>query len=73
MSAYQVSRCICHKRSFEELRELADQYEITSLEEMMKRGWCGGNCGLCHPYVRLMLCTGKTVFTPDDLNSNTAS
>lgn len=56
-----VTRCICHDRSFEELRSLAAA-ENLALEQLKERTGCCTGCGMCEPYVRLMLTTGRTTF-----------
>lgn len=56
-----VTRCICHDRSFEELRSLAAA-ENLALEQLKERTGCCTGCGMCEPYVRLMLATGRTAF-----------
>jgi bacterioferritin-associated ferredoxin len=64
MSKYQVTRCICHQRTFETLKEMAERENIESVEQLQERRLCGRGCGLCVPYVRLMLKTGETAFDP---------
>jgi bacterioferritin-associated ferredoxin len=68
-----VNRCVCHKRTFEELLELAKVNKVTTLGEMIDRGWCGTNCGLCHMYVENMLKSGETQFNHSDIKRNNAS
>ncbi len=60
--AVHIDRCVCRQMTFAELLPLA-----------RSRGWdrealgaatgCGRQCGLCRPYLREMLATGRTVFT----------
>ena len=57
----QVDRCICGGVSFAELVRLARE-EGLSLERLAARTGCTKGCGLCEPYVRLALATGKTSF-----------
>jgi bacterioferritin-associated ferredoxin len=64
MGNYKVKRCICHQRTFESLKNLAEREEIETVEELQRRRLCGRGCGMCVPYVRLMLETGKTAFDP---------
>lgn len=67
-----ISRCVCHKRTFKELQELARLNNVNTLKIMIERGWCGTNCGLCHMYIEEMLNTGKTEFSLNALKrSNT--
>lgn len=56
-----VNRCICHDVTFAELRALAARIG-GGFEEVSGRTGCGTGCGLCVPYIRLMLRTGQTVF-----------
>lgn len=57
----EVDRCICAGVSFADLLRLARD-EGLSLEALAARTGCTKGCGLCEPYVRLALRTGKTSF-----------
>ncbi len=57
--AGSVSSCICFSVSFDRIREAAGHHERGLLEAHRKTG-CGGRCGLCLPYIKLMLMTGRT-------------
>ena len=59
--AVLIDRCICRNRRFEELlpEALASSW---SLNELIRVTGCGGQCGLCRPYLRRMLATGETAF-----------
>ena len=57
-----VTRCICHNRTFAEIKDLMKQHDVTTFEEVLAREWCGGNCGLCRPYVAQMIQSGDTSF-----------
>ena len=57
-----VTHCICYNRSFQELKAIADQYGVASVEQLQDHIDFGLNCKLCHPYVTRMLETGKTEF-----------
>jgi bacterioferritin-associated ferredoxin len=56
-----VSRCICRGVEFAELlpRALAAHW---TLADLIRETGCGGQCGLCRPYLREMLLTGRTTF-----------
>lgn len=54
-----VSRCICANVPFTELKQLADT-GIRDLEELGRLTNCGKGCGMCIPYIRVMLETGVT-------------
>lgn len=56
-----VSRCICMRMPFETLLPLA-QEGGWDLDALMRETGCGGQCGLCRPYLRRMLRTGETAF-----------
>jgi bacterioferritin-associated ferredoxin len=56
-----IDRCICRNRSFAELLPLARDASW-SLAELIRITGCGGQCGLCRPYLREMLATGRIVF-----------
>lgn len=58
--------CVCHRRTFAELKRIAEQRGLTTLTALVDEGWCGGGCSMCHPYVEKMLRTGETEFVPGD-------
>ncbi|MDQ3223108.1 MAG: (2Fe-2S)-binding protein [Gemmatimonadota bacterium] len=64
-----VSRCICKATSFPELLALATA-SGWGLTDLVRETGCGGQCGLCRPYLSRMLRTGETEFheiiTADD-------
>lgn len=66
MSANNVTECICHDRGFEEIRRYANQYNLTSVDELQDRDYCSNHCGLCEPYVEIVLQTGQTEFEPGE-------
>lgn len=57
-----VSRCICQRMPFADLLPLA-RAGGWSLSDVIRETGCGGQCGLCRPYLRQMLETGQTGFT----------
>lgn len=57
--ALAVNRCICANVPFTELKKLADT-GIRDLEELGRLTNCGKGCGMCIPYIRVMLATGVT-------------
>ena len=67
MRAKTVVMCVCHRRTFAELKAIAEERNLTTLDEVVQEGWCGGNCAMCHPYVRRMLECGETEFAPGDV------
>ncbi|SMO75674.1 hypothetical protein [Gracilimonas mengyeensis] len=66
MSSYSVTRCICHKRNFEEIKEFAEQQSFSSVEELQAEQFCSCGCGLCIPYIEMMFETGRTEFEPGE-------
>lgn len=64
MSSKTVNRCICHNHSFKEIKQYAGENNLDSLEQLQASKFCSCGCGLCAPYVELMLATGETAFEP---------
>ncbi len=56
-----IDRCVCLNRRFADLLPLTRTRGF-SLAELMHETGCGGQCGLCRPYLRRMLSTGETIF-----------
>jgi bacterioferritin-associated ferredoxin len=54
-----VNRCLCFDVSFERLKTIADRTGGGLLEAHRQTG-CGARCGLCLPYIQVMLKTGQT-------------
>lgn len=54
-----VDRCVCKSVSFVRLKELADQGHA-DLDALSKKTGCGTGCGMCVPYIRVVLATGRT-------------
>lgn len=54
-----VDRCICKDVGFTRIAEL--RAEGCGYEQAVERTGCCTGCGLCEPYVRLVLLTGSTV------------
>jgi len=57
-----ITMCVCQRMPFERLLPLARAKDWT-LEDIQRETLCGASCGLCQPYLREMLKTGRTVFT----------
>jgi bacterioferritin-associated ferredoxin len=68
-STLSISRCVCRNVEFSELLPRA-RAAGWSLAELVGQTGCGGQCGLCRPYLSRMLRTGQTEFheilTADD-------
>lgn len=63
----EVNRCICHRRSFDKLLGYANEKNITTADELVERRLCGCGCGMCIPYIKMMLRTGQVSFKPADI------
>lgn len=61
-----VTKCVCKRVTFAEVKEIAKEQNITTLDELVSRKICGSGCGMCQPYVAKMLVTGETEFRPGD-------
>ncbi len=57
-----ISRCICHKITFEELLRIAREKGLKTVEELQSENLGSTQCKLCEPYLKLMLETGRTSF-----------
>lgn len=55
----RVDRCACRNVLFCDLEKAARQAGI-SVEELAEERGCGSACGLCVPYIKLMVKTGLT-------------
>lgn len=62
MAAPQVTKCICHDRTFEEIKAYAAENKYTDVEELRQERYCSCSCGMCIPYVEMVLKTGETSF-----------
>ena len=56
-----ISRCICKATPFAALLGPAREHGW-SLTDVIRETGCGGQCGLCRPYISRMLRTGETEF-----------
>lgn len=56
-----VDRCVCQNITLTELKRLREA-EGLDLRGLIGRTGCCRGCGLCEPYVRLMIETGRTSF-----------
>lgn len=72
MTNKSVVMCVCHRRSFQEVQEIAMDKGWATLDELIEHKVCGTGCAMCHPYVRKMLATGETAFRIGDWGSRSA-
>jgi bacterioferritin-associated ferredoxin len=57
-----IDRCVCRGVLFADLLPAA-RAARWSLADLIRETGCGGQCGLCRPYLRRMLVTDETAFT----------
>jgi NAD(P)H-nitrite reductase large subunit len=55
-----VDRCTCFRVSLTELKSIADETGA-GFDELAEWTQCGMGCGMCIPYIHIMLKTGRTV------------
>ncbi len=66
MGRHDVKKCICHNKSFKQIKEYAEENGLETVEELQERHFCSCGCQMCVPYVELVLKTGKTSFKPGE-------
>ncbi len=66
-----IDRCICHQRSFEEIKKFAEEHDVKNIEDLQDANVCSTSCQLCVPYVKRMLETGETSFPLDFIINST--
>lgn len=57
-----VRACLCYPHTFAELKTLAEKNQWKTVADITAAVGCGSGCGLCRPYLALMLETGETEF-----------
>ena len=62
MPKISVTQCLCRRIPFIRLLPPAREHGWT-LEDLIRETGCGGQCGLCRPYLRRMLATGEIEFS----------
>jgi len=66
MDSYTVSSCLCHSCSFEKIKQVAADRDIETVEQLQEEDICGTSCGMCIPYVEMVLENGQTAFKPGE-------
>jgi len=61
-----VSKCVCKRITFKELKDLAEEKGVVSLDQIIVEKLACSGCGMCKPYVAKMLVTGEVEFKPGD-------
>ncbi|MDF1810532.1 MAG: hypothetical protein P1U42_12650 [Phycisphaerales bacterium] len=71
MNLLGVDRCVCHKISFatlipiiESLKAEGISSESEIMEQLKAQSKCMSGCTMCEPYIRLVVHTGDTSFSP---------
>jgi len=64
MPKYTIKRCVCSRIEFTELKRIAQEDDINTVEAFKQKKIAAHSCGLCIPYIREMLNTGQTAFEP---------
>lgn len=55
-----IDRCFCHKVPFTQLKQLIDNGVGDDIDELSRQTRCGTSCGICLPYIKLVIQTGQT-------------
>ena len=55
----KVDRCVCLDIGFDRVKECA-RAEGLDARGVAERLGCGGGCGMCLPYIKLVIETGET-------------
>jgi|GEM_PF-600523 len=58
-SRVRVERCVCFDQPFAKLLAMAREEGLTQ-DQLSERTGCCTGCGMCKPYVRVALSTGRT-------------
>ena len=58
MDPTPVDRCVCRQVMFAELVRLHRETGA-GFEELQRRTTCGTGCGMCVPYIKVALATGR--------------
>lgn len=61
-----VTKCVCKRVTFAEVKVIAAEKELQTLEALMEEKICGTGCGMCRLYIKKMLITGEVEFSPGD-------
>jgi len=57
-----IDRCICFNVKFSEVKEIMEENNFTTIEEVQEVVVVSKNCKLCRPYLEKMVETGETEF-----------
>ena len=59
-----VTKCVCSDILFSDMKLTADKYGLKSINELKEYIEVSNNCQFYHPYIELMIKSGKTEFEP---------
>jgi len=57
-----VRQCCCYPYSFGEIKQLAEEHNWQTVDQIGDALGCGTGCGICRPYLARLLGTGETAF-----------
>jgi bacterioferritin-associated ferredoxin len=66
-----VDRCVCHDVRFSKLKAMAERAG-GDLDALSRKTGVGNGCGMCIPYIKVMLRTGQTeipVMRPEQIRA----
>lgn len=59
---YSITKCICFDKTFQEIKKIMKEKNISSICEIIEVTGVAANCKLCLPYITFMIETGQTEF-----------
>ncbi len=59
---FTITKCICYDTSFEDMKKIMKDNNLSTLEELKKFKTVADNCKLCVPYIDRMINSGETKF-----------
>lgn len=58
----EIVKCICYDTTFEEMKKIMEENNLTTIDELRKFKTIAANCKLCVPYIKRMIETGQVKF-----------
>jgi bacterioferritin-associated ferredoxin len=62
MATLIVDRCRCSGQTFDEIRQVADRLDTTSIKRLKRELNMGAYCSACRPFLVEMFRSGQTRF-----------
>ncbi|MEO8209025.1 MAG: (2Fe-2S)-binding protein [bacterium] len=59
---FNITKCICYDTTFSEMKNIMEENNLKTLEELREIKIVAANCKLCVPYINRMIETGETEF-----------